>query len=150
LRNTGQAVRPCRIAECDPRQPYRVSGSTVKFLTYEPNQANADLDGNNSHTDLVLQTYDFCSITPPPIRPVPEGGGETPLNPHQGSTVLLSNAGRCDLGVTCDPNNDQCGNGAYCDNDTCDVDAGTCRLHTSIACSTDTTCKRCILRQPAS
>ena len=38
LRNTGQAVTPCAIEACDPRLPYRVLGSKVKFLTFEPDQ----------------------------------------------------------------------------------------------------------------
>src|SRR5262249_6732807 len=38
LMNTGQAVTPCAIAACDPRQPYHVVGSTVTFYTREPDQ----------------------------------------------------------------------------------------------------------------
>jgi hypothetical protein len=51
---TGQAVLPCLLDACDPRQPYKVSGSVVKFLTLEVDQgrecpmcANGrDLDGH--------------------------------------------------------------------------------------------------------
>ena len=57
---TGQAVTPCRLAACDPRQPYRVSGSQVKFLTLEADQGGRDLDGNGNATDLVLQSFDLC------------------------------------------------------------------------------------------
>src|SRR5262249_45912093 len=38
LQNTGQAAIACPLEACDPRQPYRVSGSTVKFLTLEAQQ----------------------------------------------------------------------------------------------------------------
>lgn len=57
--NTAQAVTPCRLEACDPRLPYRVYGSKVKFLTFEVEQG-ADLNGDNDATDLVLQVYDAC------------------------------------------------------------------------------------------
>ncbi len=57
--NSGQAVTPCRLEACDPRQPYRVYGSKVKFLTFEVEQG-ADLNGDGDATDLVLQVFDAC------------------------------------------------------------------------------------------
>jgi cysteine-rich repeat protein len=150
LRNVGQAVTPCLLEACDPQLPYRVTGSKVKFLTYEPDQGGQDLSGEGSTSDLVLQVYDFCGDTVTTIGRVALTPGQNPLDEPEESTVILSPAGRCDLGVTCDPENDACGDGAYCDDDSCNVVTQKCRAHTSISCTTDAQCRRCILRQPAS
>jgi hypothetical protein len=56
LLNTGQAVSPCRFEACDPRAPYRVLGDTVRFLTFEDDQAE-DLNGDGDAGDLVLQSF---------------------------------------------------------------------------------------------
>lgn len=58
LINTGQAVTPCRLPACDPRQPYRVLEHTVKFLTLEAEQGE-DLTGDGDTNDLVLQTFNL-------------------------------------------------------------------------------------------
>jgi hypothetical protein len=75
-------------------------------------------------------------------------GGQNPLDVADESHVFLDSAGRCDLGVTCDPRPDTCGSGAFCEDDICNVTSGMCTRHTSIACGADSDCKRCILRQP--
>ncbi len=157
LVNTGQAVRPCALEACDPRLPYRVQGSRVKFLTYEPDQGGRDLSGEGSTTDLVLQVYDFCGETVTPVGRVATGsggtgesGGQNPLEETQESRAFSAPAGRCDLGATCVPGSETCGDGAYCEDDTCDTATGACRVHASVGCSIDAVCKRCILRQPAS
>jgi len=151
LVNTGQAVTPCGLEACDPRQPYQVQGGRVKFLTYEPDQGGRDLNGDGTTNQLILQVYDFCGDTVTVIGPVEEGtGGQDPLDDSQGSRVFVSAAGRCDRGVTCDPNSDTCGAGAFCEDDICNTAAGACVVHRSVSCSTDTDCRRCILRQPAS
>jgi Tol biopolymer transport system component len=144
LVNTGQAVTPCTFDACDPRQPYKVTGTTVTFLTYEPDQGvNQDLNGNGSFTDIVKQVFDFCSGRVTPIGGI---GDDAPQNPP--GEVVLSPAGRCDLGITCTPAMDTCPSGAFCEDDFCPVAGGTCTLHSGITCSTNADCKRCILRQP--
>jgi len=144
LMNTGQAVRPCEIDACDPRQPYKVVGSTVTFLTYEPDQGvNQDLTGEGSVTDLVKQVFDFCTGR---VTTIGRIGNDIPQNPPD--EVVLSPGGRCDMGITCDPTMDTCPTGAFCEDDACDGAISRCRLHTGIACSVDADCKRCILRQP--
>ncbi len=151
LQNTGQAVTPCRIVECDPRQPYRVSGSKVTFLTYEPEQGeNRDLTGEGSLTDLALQVYDFCTDTTTTRGRVTEGNGKDPTETTDDSQAFLSPAGRCHLdGVPpCTSDADCNDEGAFCEDDPCDTVAGTCRLHTSLTCAADADCKRCVLRQP--
>ena len=145
--NSGQAVTPCAIDACDPRQPYKVVGGMVTFLTYEPDQGvNQDLNGNGSLTDIVKQVFDFCSGRVTPIGSI---GGDVPQNPP--GEVVLNPAGRCDVGGPCLPlpGLDFCPTGAFCSNDTCDVATGSCRLHSGITCSSDSNCWRCILRQPA-
>jgi Tol biopolymer transport system component len=155
LINTGQAVVPCELEACDPRLPYRISGSKVKFLTFEPDQAGLDLSGEGNNTDLVLQVFDFCTTRSTVIaRVVAETAGSPPgptshdpLSEPEESAVLPTDAGRCDAGG-CDPDDDQCGAGAVCQADRCD--GGTCLRHSSLTCASDDDCARCILREPAS
>ena len=61
IRESGQAITPCRIAECDPRQPFRIIGRTVKFLTLESEQGDTDLNGDGDAVDLVIQIFDLDS-----------------------------------------------------------------------------------------
>ena len=56
LIETGQAVFPCRLEACDPRQPYRVLRDTVRFLTLEADQ-DEDLNADRDYDDLLVQTY---------------------------------------------------------------------------------------------
>jgi Tol biopolymer transport system component len=150
LVNTGQAVTPCQLEACDPRTPYRVTGSQVKFLTYEPDQGGRDLNGDGSNTGLILQVFDFCSGRTTPVAPVQPGTiAQDPLKEPDQSRAFSSPAGRCDLGITCNPQNDQCGNGAYCESDVCDVALSTCQRHSTLPCTNDGDCDRCVLRQPA-
>ena len=150
LRNTGQAVIPCTLEACDPRQPYRVIGSKVKFLTFEPDQGNQDLSGEGSLTDVVLQVYDFCNDRNTVIGRVSNNPAQAPFAQPKASGVFVSPAGRCDLNVTCDPNNDLCGDGAFCEDDSCNTVTQHCNRHTSIACMMNADCQRCIARQPGS
>ncbi len=150
LVNTGQAITPCALDACDPRQPYTVSGSVVKFLTFEAEQGGQDLNNNGNATELILQTFDFCTGRSTVVGAVAEESGQDPVNVTDESQVFFSPGGRCDLGITCDPMNDLCGDGAVCEDDTCDTDTSICAKHTGIACATDSDCQRCTLRQPAS
>ena len=150
LKSTGQAVTPCQLEACDPRLPYRVTGSKVKFLTFEPEQGGLDLSGNGVHTDLVLQVYDFCADRTTTIGPVSGGPLQNPLDEPDRSGAFVTPGGRCDIGLTCDPGNDLCGDGAFCEDDACDLAGAVCLRHRSITCASDADCKRCILRQPGS
>jgi Tol biopolymer transport system component len=55
------AVTPCALAVCDPTQPYLVEGSTLTFLTYEPDQGT-DLDGDLAIDALVIQVIDVHTL----------------------------------------------------------------------------------------
>jgi Tol biopolymer transport system component len=151
--NSGQQVQPCTLEACDPRLPYRVTGSRVTFLTFEPAQGGLDLSGEGNLTDLVLQVYDFCGDRVTPIARVKEGTaseGQDPLDEPDDSRAFTAPAGRCELAATCDPDGPPtCAEGAYCDADTCDTGAGLCRIRASVNCATDVDCSRCTLRQPA-
>lgn len=149
--NTGQAVTPCQIDACDPRQPYRVSGSTVRFLTLESDQGGSDLSGNGAGGDLVLQSFDFCTQHVTTIGPVAaDVGGHDPLEDADESRAFVVDGGRCELAGACDPDApvDACPAGASCTADVCNTDTGVCRVH-GPACSMDADCARCVVRQPA-
>jgi len=150
LVNTGQAVTPCQLEACDPRQPYQVSGSVVRFLTFEPDQGGQDLNHDGNATELILQSFDFCTGQVTVIGAVAPSSGQNPLDQTDEGHTFFSPAGRCDLGVVCDPSADACGAGAFCEDDVCNPTSGRCARHTSIACTADADCRRCILRQPPS
>jgi Tol biopolymer transport system component len=59
--DTGQAVRPCRIEACDPREPFRVDRNTATFLSFE-GDVRRDLDGDGDDGDLVVQTIDVRNV----------------------------------------------------------------------------------------
>jgi Tol biopolymer transport system component len=155
LVNTGQAATPCDLPACDPRQPYQVNGSVVKFLTFEADQGDTahggqDLNHDGNNTELILQSFDFCTGRVTVIGAVSTQRGQNPLDQSDQSQAFFSPAGRCDLGVICDPDNDQCGAGAFCEDDRCNLATNRCAKHTGIGCGLDTNCKRCILSQPPS
>ena len=150
LVNTGQAITPCQLDACDPRQPYQVSGSVVKFLTFESDQGGQDLNDDGTTNQLILQSFDFCAGRATVVGAVDPDApvGSNPLGQPDESSVLVSPAGRCDAGGTCDPNNDTCGAGAFCQDDTCNLATGKCVLQRDVNCANDAACRRCILRQP--
>ena len=96
VHETGQAVVPCGLAECDPREPYRVLRRSVKFLTLEAEQGGLDLNGDGDAADLVIQTFDVDTGRTTVIGTVRNGA-----NPFVGdvgkagtATVYVS-TGRC-------------------------------------------------------
>lgn len=150
LVDTGQEVTPCNLDACDPRLPFRVDGPTVRFLTFEPRQGNADLNGDGDSSDLVLQRFDFCTGHTTTLGAVTTGGGgNNPLDVPDDTHVIVTQAGRCDTGVGCDPSADVCGDGRVCQADRCDTIAGLCEIHSAVGCGSDADCHRCILTQPA-
>ncbi len=158
IQNSGQSVTPCTIAECDPRAPYRVLGGKVKFITNEPSQGTQDLNGDGEFEGLVLQVYDFCSDRSTALDTVDPGGGD-PLddpdngNGDDGEVAFPTLGGRClplQLGspIACDPGDDMCAQGSFCQNDLCDLDTGFCSLQLQRNCADDTDCQLCALSQP--
>ena len=153
LQNSGQAALRCELAACDPKLPYRVEGSQVRFLTAEAEQGGLDLDGDGSSAGIVLQVYDFCGDTVTTVGPVEEGqeseNSRDPLADVDESRVFLAPAGRCELPGLCDPSANMCAEGAVCSADVCDLGNSQCVVRSDIGCATDGDCARCILRQPA-
>jgi Tol biopolymer transport system component len=136
LQNTGQAVTPCTLEACDPRRPYRVDGSKVKFLTREAEQGGLDLNGDGDATDLVLQVFDFCTGRTTTIGAIDEGGThQDPTEVVDASRAFKSLAGRCDTGAACDPMDDQCGGGAFCE-----TLGAHCFLRQPATCLSDADC----------
>jgi cysteine-rich repeat protein len=150
LQNTGQAVTPCTIPECDPRAPYKVEGSRVRFLTLETEQGNQDLTGDGLATGIALQLYEFCNDKTTTIGVATTGSGDAnPLADTDGSIAYVVQSGRCvlDTPSPCNPTNDLCAEGASCSDDKCV--SGTCAAFGG-SCSNDAQCPRCIAHQPGS
>ena len=146
-RNLGQAASACDFAACDPRNPYQVDGDRVTFLTLESDQ-DTDLNGDGDTTDLVLQVYDFCADVVTPLGAVdPDGRVNATAVVDGECTVAVVDGGRCDVGPCAGGGG--CPGGSFCEDDRCEVGLGHCARHTSIGCTTDADCQRCILRVPA-
>ncbi len=104
--NTGQAVTPCRLPACDPRQPYQVNGSQIKFLTREVDQGQ-DLNGDGQQKGLILQVLDVCSGDLTVVGAVDEAvTNANPLtaagNTQTAASVVVTGGNRCfTTGTSC-------------------------------------------------
>lgn len=140
-------LRPCRFAACDPRQQYRVVGSTVRFLTRECDVAGSimsedcqsggtDLNGNGTPDDTVVRVFDFCERSATTLATVDEGTTGDPLVdlPLGGGAAVKDDAGRCTRSTTC-ATDAACGAGELCDGT-----LGLCVLRAPGACRTDADC----------
>jgi Tol biopolymer transport system component len=169
LVNTGQAVRPCTLQACDPRQPYRVLPDTVKFLTFECDQGGTnvadcstggtDLNNDGDAGDLVIQVFNVRTgvtqfigtvLQGPTGAPVPDqnplaGGSTTGVTTAPDTGTVFVTQGRCvEIGGACSASAD-CGNGEFCDPAllTCIRDQGTCNPQsdpTKTGCPLMSTC----------
>lgn len=156
LHNSADAVTPCGLAACDPRRPYRVSGTTVKFLTFECDQrggvtagcagGGTDLNEDGDAADLVVRVFDLPTGTTQTIGTVPQGS-DTGGDPFQSGSVggsdsgmVFVTSGRCieRLGGACVANGD-CGAGNFCDEATCARDHSSCL--TDADCPPGITCE---------
>ncbi len=149
LVNTGQSMRDCFLEACDPRVPFRVTGSQVRFLTLEADQdesLNDDLDT----ADLIAQVFDFCSGRTTPVATVDAGSTkQNPVDVADNTQVVVAAGGRCDTGIACDPDNDACAEGSACQRDTCDFESFQCVIHPATSCFADADCHACVLASPA-
>jgi Tol biopolymer transport system component len=150
VHNTGQAVTPCRLPQCDPRIPYRVFDTTVKFLTFECDQhgqvfsancptGGTDLNGDGDADDLVIQIFDITTGTTRTIGTVVQGNplaGGDPGTPN--GTVYVSSGACIEVGGTCSVTAD-CAAGATCVFGTCTRFQGVCT--TTADCPPGTTCQ---------
>ncbi|MCW5893478.1 MAG: hypothetical protein KIT14_23430 [bacterium] len=136
LHETGQAVVPCTLAECDPRQPYRVLPRSVKFLTLEADQGPSDLNGDGDTLDLVIQVFDLDSGRTTVIGTVHDGvdpfaGGAT--GGTSSATVYVS-SGRC-----AEPVAGVCSDDADCPPTTFCHAGSACMRETGV-CASDADC----------
>lgn len=163
--NTMDAVRPCLLAACDPRLPYRVFTDTTKFLTFECDEGagqlvsarcasgGTDINNDADADDLVIQVFNVRTRTTTPIGTVIVDGSNHPLpdqNPLDDGTstdtpdsgTVYVTDGRClEVGNGCS-SNAVCANGAFCDlqvEHACVRDQGTCV--TQADCPTGSICK---------
>jgi len=118
LHNTGQAAIACPLEACDPRSPYRIEGSKVRFLTLETEQ-DSDLNGDGSVGGLVVQEFEFCNaVLTTRATANPDAAGDSdPLEEIDESTVVTAgDAGRCALAptVACTQEGAPCPTGSVC------------------------------------
>lgn len=147
-----RSARACNLEACDPRVPFRLIGTRVKYIAHECEQrgplanncefGGADLNGDLNDGDLVLLVFDIHAGTVNLVGTVagedPFQGGETD---DDGVTIVVT-AGRCieTLAGPC-TSNAQCGSGELCEDDVCKREHRSCNTHTDcppgIACAND-------------
>jgi hypothetical protein len=152
---TGQAVVPCRLQACDPREPYRVFSHSVKFLTKEADQGpvGTDLNHDGDTADTVIQVFDVCSGVTTTIGTLADAsdtaGAATNVDPLRdqpaGGQVFVGAGGRCVNGTTVLLQPGSCAKTADCPpGATCVVNRrcyqGTQVLTTPASCVVDTDC----------
>lgn len=156
LQNSLLAVTPCRLEACDPRQPYRVSDDSVKFLTFECDQGGSvtsgcaaggtDLNNDGDAADLVIERFNLRSRERKVIGTVAQlPGAEASSDPlagdpvEGGGTEVFVSTGRCieDLLAPCDPSagGNTCPNGAFCEQSGDVPTVGTCRRDQGVCAS---------------
>jgi cysteine-rich repeat protein len=103
LRSSGTSVVPCGFEACDPSLPYRVSASSVRFLTRETDEGR-DLNGDGDATDLLVQIFSMrdnlvkviAQVVEPPASQQGESTSIDPVEPppldtpDRDSQVLLT------------------------------------------------------------
>jgi len=156
--NTGQAALACDFMECDPRQPYQVDGSVVRFLTEESEQGiNVDLDGDGVSGGIVLQVYDFCTGKTSTVALVDPDAGDpfagTGNHSEDAGEAVLTSAGRCvDYDDASCTDNDDCSAGRHCRElacglpscpSACQRDHGVCMIDSD--CPPGSTCQSAVV-----
>src|SRR5262249_16436245 len=128
LANSQHAARVCSLEACDPRVPYRLVGTSVKFVADECDQRGdfppfncetpgTDINGNFQDGDLVLQIFDVHARTVQLLGTVAPTSTDDPLQGGEvgGDTgTVVVTPGRCieTIGGAC-AGNDQCGSGDF-------------------------------------
>lgn len=154
LRNSHQSMRTCNIEACDPRFPYRVTGTSVRFLTLECDQRGSilgscetlgtDLTGDLDPDDLVLQVLDVRTGS---VRPVTEVSPNATEDPLQGGEtggdvgVVVESVGQCreSLDALCSESM-PCAEGGVCLEGSCYRNHRTCV--TSADCPPSVSCEK--------
>lgn len=118
LHNTEQAAIACPLEACDPRSPYRIEGSKVRFLTLETDQG-VDLNGDGAISGLVVQEFEFCNTVLTARAAVddnPESASDPLETVDESNVVTAGQAGRCALqpAVPCTVEGAPCPTGSVC------------------------------------
>jgi len=165
---------PCPFEACDPRTPYKVLGSTVRFIEFE---GGDDLNGNDIEGEFLVQLFNVRSgttttvavATPDPKEsglpeeqfdgtdpfadpsPAPPSSPEAPL--AEGTSTVLRTSGRCVEagGKACDDAS-ACGAGEFCDaaTGTCALDHGTCASEADCPRGSNASCRYEVVTATAS
>src|SRR5262249_22164697 len=138
---TSQAVTPCRLEACDPRIPYRVYNDTVKFLTFEADQAE-DLNDNGSSNDLILQNFNVrmaeqqgsAGLLLTVGMSAPRRMARTVRHGSVLSVAPATTIGAAKAGL-CTNTGDSCVSDADCAGGTCFVPPGGCIRDLGTACN---------------
>ena len=146
LANSARSAKVCDLEACDPRVPYKLIGTSVKFIADECEQRGSfvgicpspgtDINGNFQDGDLVLQIFDVHAQAVQVVGAASRAATDDPLQGgdvgSDAGTVLVTQ-GRCieTIGGTCSTN-DQCGSGEFCE-------AGVCKREHR-PCLTDADC----------
>jgi cysteine-rich repeat protein len=133
--NVQQAAIACPFEVCDPRVPYRIHGSNLTFLGFEPDQGPAaapgcnptvspacDLNGDFDGNDLVVQHFNV--------------GAFLMAAGLEGSLDTFANTG----GGICTTTAEPCFENAQCDPGVCFVPPGGCTDVTQTECSVKRIC----------
>jgi len=175
LVSSGNTAVPCPFEACDPRTPYKVLGTTVRFIEYEGGEG--DLNGNGQTGEFLVQLFNVRAGTtrtigvatrdPKPTglpedqfagadpfadpTPAPPADPEAP--PEEGTSSVLRSNGRCvETRSTSCSDSSACGAGAFCDAATltCAVDHGTCESAADCPAGSNAECRREIVTATAS
>lgn len=119
--NAQQAAIPCPVEACDPRVPYRITGTKVTYLTLEAQQGGNDLDQNgDGGIGLVLQHFNASALA--------AGGSQ------EDASDLLGGS----LAGVCTTTAESCASDADCAGETCYFPPGGCLFDTGNSCNPDT------------
>jgi len=175
LVSSENTVVPCPFEACDPRTPYKVLGTTVRFIEFEG--LEGDLNNNGQTGEFLVQLFNVRAgttntigvATPDPKdegrpeeqfdgtdpfsdpTPAPPAGPEAP--PAEGTSTVLRSNGRCvETRTTACTDSSQCGADAFCDAATltCAVDHGTCASADDCPAGSNAQCRSELITATAS
>lgn len=166
---------PCPLEACDPRTPYKVLGSTVRFIESE---GDNDLNGNDISGELLVQLFNVRAgttttvavATPDPqaqtglldeqfdgADPFADPSPAPPAKPEspsvQGTSTVVRSSGRCvEAGRAPCADSSACGAGEFCDAATrsCALDHGTCATEADCPSGSNAACRHEVVTATAS
>jgi cysteine-rich repeat protein len=166
LVSSKSSVVPCPFEACDPRTPYKVTGTTVRFIENEGGEI--DLNGNGVPGEFLVQLFNvrsgtidtIAAVAPDPPStglleeefdgadpfgdPSPAPGSTPGEPPAEGTSSVLRSSGRCveTFAQACQESS-QCGAGEFCDGETqtCARDHGACSAAAECPAGSNAECR---------